>query len=95
LGTWTRPRAWLASVRSLDELVIADAEHPDVSVTHESGWSLGLGRGKHTYWENVEDLSVEPRHLDSIDRDKFIQLAIAVADGDFSRVEAEDWQPGY
>jgi hypothetical protein len=78
-----------------DELAIADAEHPDVFVTHESGWSLGVNRARRAYWHNVEDLSIKPRHLDSIDKDKFIELAIAVANGDFPTVEAEDWQPGY
>ena len=78
-----------------DELREADDEHPDVFVRHETGWSLGISRTGRAYLENVEDDSVPPRHLDSVDRDHFVALAAAVAKGDVAAIESEDWRPGY
>ena len=78
-----------------DELALADDEHPDVFVTHESGWSLGVNRKGRAYWENIEDDSAAPRHLESVSREKFIELATSIAAGEFATIEGEDWEPGY
>ena len=39
----------------LDGLDSADAEHPDVSLTHESGWCLSAFADGSLVWENTAD----------------------------------------
>ncbi len=54
------------------ELSADDDEHPDVSVNHDSEWSLGAFSGGLLVWENVED--GEPRHMHNVSRDDVIRL---------------------
>lgn len=78
----------------LDELAEATAEHGDVAVGHESGWTLTvLARGR-VVWENVEEGSA-PQHLDGLSRDDTLELMALVAVGDIDAVEARSWVPGY
>lgn len=51
----------------LAELDADDIEHPGVSLTHESGWSLGAFPGDLLTWENVE-ANDEPRHMNGVAR---------------------------
>lgn len=44
----------------LDELDTADAEHPDVAVSHESGWTLSAFRGGRLVWETSRILGLAP-----------------------------------
>lgn len=75
------------------ELEDADAEHTDVSVEHESAWSLGAFRGGLLVWENVED--GEPRHMRNISREDVIRLWRLLAAGDIAAINAEPWRDGY
>jgi hypothetical protein len=54
------PEAGRARVRVLDGLAAADDEHPDVSLSHESGRSLGAFRGGLLIRENAEGDPVAP-----------------------------------
>src|SRR3954452_4311348 len=46
-----------------------DDEHPDVALTHESGWSLGAFPYGSVTWDNVGDRdALGPRHLDAVSR---------------------------
>jgi len=76
----------------LDELDDIDAEHPDVALSHESGWGLSAFPSGRLLYENVEDLTVEPRQM-VLDRDLVKDLFRALAIGDLERLEAENWQP--
>jgi hypothetical protein len=82
-----------AALAELDEPV--DPEHPDVSLTHESEWSLGAFPSGLVIWENVADPIARPRHMRDVPRDKLRQLWAALAAGDVERVDREPWQPGY
>ena len=84
----------LESLESLyDELDAADSEHTDVSVEHESAWSLGTFRGGLLVWENVED--GDPRHLRNVSRDDVIRLWRLLAVGDIATIDAQPWCDGY
>lgn len=76
-----------------DELAAEDDEHPEVSVGHESEWSLGAFVGGLLVWENVEDC--EPRHMRDASRENVIRLWRLLAAGDLDAIQAEPWLQGY
>ncbi len=78
----------------LDELDGADHEHPDVAVTHESGWALSVFSDRRVVWENVE-ADDEPRHLDHLDRNVILSLLRTLVGGDLDAIQARAWEPGY
>ena len=78
----------------LAEVDVADAEHGDVAVEDESGWSLTAHGNGHVTFENVEE-DGDPRHMRDVPRDKVLELMRLVAAGDIEAVSREDWQPGY
>ena len=79
----------------LDELeTVADDEHPDVGVVHESGWGLSVGRSLDLTWEDVEG-DGGAFHLRGVQRSLVLDLMRAVATGDFEFVRSQPWQPGY
>lgn len=77
----------------LNELDAEDPEHPCVSLTHESEWSLGAFQGGALVWENLED--GEPRHMADVSRERVLELWQALASGRLKMIEAESWLPGY
>jgi hypothetical protein len=79
----------------VDELATADVEHPDVAVSHESGWTLSAFASGRVVWENVEDDEVAPRHLDGVDRGQVAAMFAALAAGDLPSIEEHSWRPGY
>ena len=78
----------------LDEPV--DDEHPDSSLTHETGWSLGAFPSGAVMWENVANHDASaPRHLAAVPRAEVRRLWHALAAGDITAVESQPWLPGY
>lgn len=69
----------------------ADDEHPDVALSHESGWSLSVFSDKTLLWENVEDSSVTPREVTLDSWDAVVGLLLALSRGDIAEVEQADW----
>jgi hypothetical protein len=78
---------------ALGELDTHDQEHPDVSLSHESEWSLSAFESGLLVWENLE--SGEPRHMKGVSRREVLRLWIALSQGELSLIEAEAWLPGY
>jgi hypothetical protein len=78
---------------ALAELAVEDVEHPDVALTHESGWCLEAFPSGLLVWENLE--TGEPRHMRDISRDRVLELWQRLAVGDFAAIEIEPWKPGY
>ncbi|MGH9151742.1 MAG: hypothetical protein ACRD03_04995 [Acidimicrobiales bacterium] len=78
----------------VEELASPDVEHPDVAVTHDSGWTLSAFAGGRVVWENVEE-GGEPRHRVRVEGPEVVRLFEALAVGDVAAVDAEAWQPGY
>jgi hypothetical protein len=73
-----------------------DREHAGVGVVHESGWAVGVYTGWLVTFENVEELEVEPRHLEvGADRGQVLRLMQAAAEGDLPMLEAQPWSLGY
>ncbi|WP_031013812.1 hypothetical protein [Streptomyces sp. NRRL F-5727] len=78
--------------RVLDGLAQADDEHPDVSLTHESGWCLSAFRGGLLVWENPDEDSVTPGETRDVTREETLRLFGLLAAGDIASVEAFSWQ---
>jgi hypothetical protein len=72
---------------------LEDREHADVAVTHESEWCLSTAGNGRVVFENLED--GHPRHLIGVDDARLLELWVALAHGNFDRLEREPWQPGY
>ena len=79
-------------VRELDE---ADAEHTDVSVMHESMWSLSAYKNGLVVWENVEEDDPRPQHMKGVPRDEVLRLFHLLAGGHLAAIHALPWQEGY
>jgi hypothetical protein len=77
----------------LEQLDLEDEEHTNVSLTHESEWCLGAYEGGLLVWENLE--SGEPRHMYPIERERVLELWLALSEGQLETVEKEAWLPGY
>ncbi|AJP02680.1 hypothetical protein TU94_15515 [Streptomyces cyaneogriseus subsp. noncyanogenus] len=69
----------------------SDDEHTDVSLGHESGWTLSVFRDKRLLWENVEDTDVSPREgrLDSWD--DVVDLILELSRGNIEAVDTFGW----
>lgn len=78
---------------ALAELKVEDIEHPDVALTHESGWCLGAYPSGLVIWEHLEN--GEPRHMRGVSRERVFGLWQMLARGEFAAIDAEPWKPGY
>jgi hypothetical protein len=77
----------------LDELLLADDEHGNIALTHESEWCISVSPSGHVLFENLEQ--GEPRHLRQASREKILDLWARLARGDIESLETEAWVPGY
>ena len=77
----------------LAELDAEDREHPCVSLTHESEWSLGAYPDGLLVWENLEE--GDPRHMNAVPREQVLSLWIKLSEGRIPEIEREPWLPGY
>lgn len=76
------------------ELSEADQEHTDVSLTHESEWSLSAFSSGLLVWENVAGEG-EPQHMLNVPEAKTIELWSLLANGSIEAINKESWLPGY
>lgn len=77
----------------LDTINPDDAEHTDVSLTHESEWCLSVFACGLVVFENLEE--GEPRHLRLDSPNHALPLWELLARGELSTLEQLPWQPGY
>jgi hypothetical protein len=77
------------------ELAYDDEEHPDVSLTHESEWSLGAFGSGLLIWENLETENNEARHMKNVPKEKVLELWRKLAEGKIDEINEEPWLPGY
>ncbi len=71
-----------------------DDEHVSVSVRSQDGWCLSAYVSGLLVFENVEDLSREPRHLRVGTREEAKRLMTLLAGGELAKVEREPWCSG-
>jgi hypothetical protein len=77
----------------LTELERPDPEHPDVWLTHESGWTLSVYESGLLVWENPES-TVEPRHQIDVPRETALAMWLELARGDVAALERRSWRTG-
>jgi hypothetical protein len=70
-----------------------DDEHPSVSLSHESEWTLSAFPDGLVIWENVEEDVA--RHMLHVSREQVLTLWIKLAEGQIDEIESEPWLPGY
>ncbi|MFF5211067.1 hypothetical protein [Streptosporangium sp. NPDC000396] len=78
--------------RVLDGLAEADDEHPDVSLSHESGWCLSAFTSGLLVWENTADDSVVPGEMREASREEVLRLFGPLAAGNITAIEELPWQ---
>jgi hypothetical protein len=71
-----------------------DDEHPDVSVSHASGWTLSAFSSGLVVWENLDE-DTTPRHLRDVTRDHLATLMTLCGEGQLDRLERLPWHNGY
>lgn len=79
----------------LAELDLDDDEHPDASLSHESGWTLSAFGSGLVIWQNVESRDAKPRHIRGVSRERVLELWLRLANGELPVIEREPWLPGY
>jgi hypothetical protein len=78
----------------LDSLAVRDPEHPEVSLNHESGWTLSVFGSGLVVLENVEtDEGPWNRRLES--PQEALALWRQLARGDFTALQSNPWDMGY
>jgi hypothetical protein len=92
-GTMETGRLWDLPAL-LDELDDADIEQPDVSVSDENGWSVGLYASGRIVLEHLEDRDSAPLHLFATRQEQLIAAA-AVASERHDLLLDWPWLPGY
>ncbi|MCX5203289.1 hypothetical protein OG897_17785 [Streptomyces sp. NBC_00237] len=83
-----------ATLRTLvvDGLADPEAVNPEVSLTHESGWSLTAYAGGLLLWENVEDEEAGAATLDEVEGEEVVRLFGLLAEGEVAKVAGVGWQ---
>lgn len=79
--------------RLLDSLVMDDDQNPDVSLTHESGWTLSVFDGGLVVWQN-RDTGDDPVHMTNLSRQQVLSLWHNLARGETESLQAHAWQEG-
>lgn len=70
-----------------------DDEHPNVSLVHESAWTMSAFPDGLVIWENADaDIA---RHMLQVSRAKVLELWTQLADGQIDTIEREPWIQGY
>ena len=77
----------------LDELESVDAEHGDVSLTHETEWCLSVSRNGSVYFENLE--AGEPCHMRNVPKEKILGMWKCLSRGEIESLQRENWAAGY
>ncbi|MEW6159491.1 MAG: hypothetical protein AB1813_18845 [Verrucomicrobiota bacterium] len=78
-----------------DELLSADAEHGDVTVSHDSsGWGISAHRDGRVVLGNIDDPQ-NVRHMIPVPKERVIELWKKLIAGDINQVLSEPWKPGY
>lgn len=78
----------------LASLAQPDPEHPDVSLSHESGWCLSVFVSGLVVLENAET-GEGPWHMRLATPQHALHLWQLLSDGNIATIQAQPWAPGY
>ena len=75
-------------------LATGDPEHPDVGISHSSGWSLSAFPNGLVVFENVLTQEL-PRHMQPVPAAQTLKLWIELAAGNYQHLLTLPWAAGY
>lgn len=78
----------------LESLSVNDPEHPDVSLSHESEWSISVFSSGLVVLENPE-ANAGPFHMRGIAHNRVLELWEMLAVGRTAELLSLPWLPGY
>ncbi|ADE53797.1 hypothetical protein [Coraliomargarita akajimensis] len=79
-------------IAQLDDPDIADADHPDVSLTNDSnGWSITFYASGIATYENLDADDSPPKYLPKISRAEALKLWCDLAAGKLDWIESHAW----
>ena len=82
-----------ALIEQLDEACMEEAEHPDISLMHDtSGWAITLYPSGIATLENFEQPDEAPRYLSGVTRDHALLLWRTLARGEIDKLLQQPWQ---
>ena len=70
-----------------------DIEHPDVGLTHESEWCIGVFASGLVTFENLED--GDPMHMRGLSGQEILDLWCKLSRGEIEDLLRLPWKPGY
>jgi hypothetical protein len=78
----------------LDSLSPRDPEHRDVSLNHQTGWSITVLNGGRVIFENVKT-GEGPWHMNGKPRDEILRLWKMLSEGEIESLQEQPWLDGY
>jgi hypothetical protein len=76
----------------LNRLDSEEAEHPDVSLVHDSsGWSLSVFPSGIVTFENLDQVDIPPRFMSGVTRNQALQLWLELSRGKIQQVNSHPW----
>jgi hypothetical protein len=93
-GTSVREPSAEKMAALLESLRLPDNEHPDVSLTHESGWCISAFESGLVCLENVQT-GDGPWHMCGLSFESILDLWGKLAGGHIESLQSRTWLPGY
>lgn len=92
-------RMYVPTVAQMEQLLASFqwgglSEHPEVSLTHESGWCLKLYPSGLLLLENAA-ANKGPWHMRGLSREVVLEMWQWLANGELEKVGTAGWMPGY
>jgi hypothetical protein len=77
---------------SLDDTDAEEADHPDVSLIHDStGWALSVFPSGVVTFENLDEPDGAPRYMSHITRNQALKLWLELSRGEINQVKSRAW----
>ncbi|NBB79829.1 MAG: hypothetical protein GVY36_10340 [Verrucomicrobia bacterium] len=77
---------------SLDNTGAGEAEHPDVSLVHDtSGWSISVFPSGVVTFENLDEPDEMPRYMIKVSRNEALKFWIDLSHGRIEHLRSQPW----
>lgn len=81
-----------ALLDTLDSTEADDAEHPDVSLVHDtSGWSISVFPSGVVTFENLDEPEEMPRFMSAVSRNDALALWLDLSRGRIEHLRSQPW----
>lgn len=84
--------AMQALLAQLDEPGAEEAEHPDVSLVHDSSaWSISVFPSGTVTFENLDAEDSIPLYMNGVSRSEALQMWLELSCGEIQKLKNRDW----